>query len=103
VGRPADREAQILLMRRVADALDVYTRNPLLRHSLRLMRTPARLAGLPELQAFLEAGFDTFREMHGAQQFLDTVVQRERALAAWLFNAGLPPTIDSPFPPVADV
>jgi hypothetical protein len=102
VGRPADREAQILLMRRVADALDVYTRNPLLRHSLRLMRTPARLAGLPELQAFLEAGFDTFREMRGAQQFLDTVVQRERALAAWLFNARLPPTVDSPFPPVAD-
>jgi len=102
VGRPADREAQILLMRRVADALDVYTRNPLLRHSLRLMRTPARLAGLPELQAFLEAGFDTFREMRGAQQFLDTVVQRERALAAWLFNARLPPAVDSPFPPVAD-
>jgi len=102
VGRPADREAQIVLMRRVADALDVYTRNPLLRHSLRLMRTPARLAGLPELQAFLEAGFDTFREMHGAQQFLDTVVQRERSLAAWLFNARLPPAVDSPFPPVAD-
>ena len=102
VGRPADREAQIALMRRVADALDVYTRNPLLRHSLRLMRVPARLAGLPELQAFLEAGFDTFREMRGAQQFLDTVVQRERALAAWLFNARLPPAVDSPFPPVAD-
>jgi hypothetical protein len=102
VGRPADREAQILLMRRVADALDIYTRNPLLRHSLRLMRTPARLAGLPELQAFLEAGFDTFREMRGAQQFLDTVEQRERALAAWLFNARLPPAVDGPFPPVAD-
>ena len=87
VGRPADREAQIVLMRRVADALDVYTRNPLLRHSLRLMRTPARLAGLPELQAFLEAGFDTFGEMRGAQQFLDTVVRRERSLAAWLFAA----------------
>jgi hypothetical protein len=102
VGRPADREAQILLMRRVADALDVYTRNPLLRHSLRLMRGPARLAGLPQLQAFLEAGFDTFREMRGAQEFLDTVVQRERALAAWLFSAPVPPAVDSRFPPVAD-
>lgn len=89
VGRPADREAQIALMRRVADALDAYTRNPLLRHSLRLMRTPARLAGLPELQAFLEAGFDTFREMRGAQQFLDTVVQREQAIAAWLFGTAV--------------
>ena len=98
VGRPADREAQIVLMRRVADALDVYTRNPLLRHSLRLMRAPARLAGLPELQAFLEAGFDTFGAMHGAKDFLDTVVGRERALAAWLFAASVPPPVDSRFP-----
>jgi hypothetical protein len=98
VGRPADREAQIMLMRRVADALDVYTRNPLLRHSLRLMRTPARLAGLPELQTFLEAGFDTFGAMHGAKDFLDTVVGRERALAAWLFAASVPPEVDSRFP-----
>jgi hypothetical protein len=86
VGRPADRDAQITLMRRVGDALDGYTRNPLLRHSLRLMRGPARLAGLPELQAFLEAGFDTFREMRGAKEFLDTVVSRERAVAADLFG-----------------
>jgi hypothetical protein len=104
VGRPADREAQIVLMRRVADALDVYTRNALLRHSLRLMRTPARLAGLPELQAFLEAGFDTFREMRGAQQFLDTVVGRERAVAAWLFAARMPGDAERAggrFPPAA--
>ena len=40
------------------------------------------MAGLPELQAFLEAGFDTFGAMHGAKDFLDTVVGRERALAA---------------------
>jgi hypothetical protein len=98
VGRPADREAQIVLMRRVADALDVYTRNPLLRHTLRLMRTPARLAGLPELQAFLEAGFDTFGAMGGAKDFLDKVVGRERALAAWLFAARLPLEVDSRFP-----
>jgi hypothetical protein len=99
VGRPADREAQIMLMRRVADALDLYTRNPLLRHTLRLMRTPARLAGLPELQAFLEAGFDTFGAMRGAKDFLDTVVSRERALAAWLFAAQVPPPGGDRFPP----
>ena len=86
VGRPADRRQQIVLMRRVADALDVYTRNPLLRHSLRLMRGPARLAGLAELQGFLESGFDTFGAMRGAQIFLDTVVRREEAVADWLFG-----------------
>jgi len=97
VGRPDEREAQIMLMRRVGDALDAYTRNPFLRHSLRLMRGPARVAGLGELQNFLERGFDTFREMHGAKEFLDTVVRRERELAAALFDTA-PGAWDTMFP-----
>ncbi len=86
VGRPNDRERQIALMLQVGTALDGFTRKPLLRTSLRLMRGPASAAGLAALQRFLETGFDTFREMQGAQHFLDTVAQRERALAAQLFS-----------------
>ncbi len=85
VGRPQDRERQIALMCEVGSALDRFTRKPLLRHSLRLMRGPAAAAGLGALQHFLETGFDTFREMRSAQFFLDTIAQRERALAARLF------------------
>lgn len=88
VGRAPDRERQIRLMLEVGGALDRFTRNPLLRHSLKLMRGPARAAGLGALQSFLENGFDTFREMRGAREFLDTVASRERALAAALFAAG---------------
>lgn len=84
-GSAGSRERQIVLMTEVGSALDRYTRNPLLRHSLRLMRGPARAAGLSALQDFLEKGFDTFREMRGAAEFLATVSQRERALAAALF------------------
>lgn len=87
VGRVADRERQIALMLAVGGALDRYTRNPVLRHSLRLMRGPARAAGMGALQSFLENGFDTFREMRGAEGFLGTVAARERALAASLFDA----------------
>ena len=83
-GRPASRQRQIDLMLEVGHALDVYTRRPLLRHSLHLMRVPARAAGLSALQAFLESGFDTFRAMHGADEFLAQIAQRERALAAKL-------------------
>ena len=82
----ADRYRQIDLMLAVARALDRYTRNPVLRHSLRLMRVPARAAGLARLQTFLESGFDTFRDMRGADEFLNTVTARERALAAALFR-----------------
>ncbi|MCI1190361.1 hypothetical protein MOJ79_00715 [Calidifontimicrobium sp. SYSU G02091] len=87
VGRAHDRKRQIELMHRVGLDLDAYTRNPLLRHSLRMMRAPARLAGLDALQRFLESGFDTFRAMRGAQSFLATIVRRETSLAERLFAA----------------
>lgn len=86
VGRPQTRERQVQLMLGVGHALDRLTRNPLLRHSLRLMRAPARAAGLSALQTFLETGFDTFREMRGAAEFLATIAQRERSLSAELFR-----------------
>lgn len=92
VGGPPERERQIALMLQVGQALDRYVRNPLLRHSLRIMRGPAAAAGLGALQAFLERGFDTFREMRGADEFLRTVATRERALAARLFAGEDAPT-----------
>jgi hypothetical protein len=88
-GRAADRERQIALTLAVGESLDRLTRNPLLRHTLRMMRGPARAAGLGELQQFLETGFDTFRAMRGAREFLDTIGARERRLAATLFEAPL--------------
>ncbi len=39
-GQPQSRQRQIDLMVEVGHALDVYTRRPLLRHSLHLMRAP---------------------------------------------------------------
>jgi hypothetical protein len=98
-GRPDDRDRQIVLTLDVGLALDRYTRNALMRHSLRMMRGPARAAGLHELQSFLERGFDTFGAMRGAAGFLDTIAQRERELARQLFGpdavacaTGLPAT-----------
>jgi hypothetical protein len=90
-GQPASRQRQIDLMLNVGRALDIYTHRPLLRHSLRAMRMPARAAGMSALQKFLESGFDTFRAMHGADEFLTQIAQRERAISASLFGvAGAP-------------
>lgn len=88
VGESGARERQIGLMLSIGQALDRYTRNILLRHSLRLMRGPAQAAGLAALQRFLEAGFDSFRAMGGAQDFLATIATRERGLCAQLFDGG---------------
>ena len=54
----------------------------MLRNALRLMRGPARAAGLAEVQRSLETGFDVFRAMKGAQEFIALIDARERALAA---------------------
>ena len=84
-GRKSDRERQIALTLDVASALDTLTGKALIRNSLRLMRGPARAAGLSDLQVFLEAGFDTFRAMGGAGDFIRIVDEREHALARMLF------------------
>lgn len=86
-GEPASRQRQIELTMAVGEALDKLTAKPLLRQTLRLMRGPAQMAGLGALQAFLESGFDTFRAMRGAAEFLSTVRQREDTLAGGLFRA----------------
>ncbi|MEO8923117.1 MAG: hypothetical protein ABI330_09900 [Caldimonas sp.] len=89
VGRATERREQIALTARVAQGLDDLTRRPLLRNGLRLMRGPARAAGLGELQRFMEAGFDTFRAMHGAGEFIAIVQSREQGLAESLFAADM--------------
>lgn len=85
-GRAQDRERQIDLTIRIGEALDLYTRRPMMTTSLRMMRTPARAAGLGDLQRFLENGFETFKAMRGAGHFLQTVAERERAFAVRLFE-----------------
>lgn len=84
--RNADRQSQIDLMLSVGSSLDKLTRKPLVRASLLMMRGPARAAGLGQLQTLLETGFEAFRSMKGAQEFLDIVRQRETDLCAALFN-----------------
>ncbi len=98
VGEAAQRERQIALMARVGAALVRYTRNRLLRHSLKLMRGPAKVAGLEALHGFLERGYDTFGGMREPQRFLDRIAAHERVLAARLFQHPEPPPAELPLP-----
>jgi hypothetical protein len=88
VGDPEAREQQVALTLRIGAELDRLTRKPLLRQTLRVMRGPAHAAGLGALQGFLERGFDTFRAMKGASEFLTDVGRNERALCDALFGVG---------------
>lgn len=85
-GQAGAREHQVELMMTIGRALVRYTRSALLRHSLRMMRGPARAAGLAALQVFLERGFETFGRLRRPEPFLDVIAARERRLCDVLFS-----------------
>ena len=82
----AERERQVELIVAVGTRLDALVRKPFVFSTLKLMRQPSRVAGLSDLQDFLERGFESFREMGGAKPFLETVRERETALLRSLFS-----------------
>ncbi len=70
-----DRERQIDLIALLGEALDKLTHLRFIGMTLKVMRKPARLAGLGELQAFLERGYSAFGAMRGgAGEFVSIVV-----------------------------
>ncbi len=79
------RERQIALIERVGRDLDAIVRKPLIYATLKLLRSPAKLAGLGEMQLFLERGFASFRSMGGADEFLATIIGRETRFLEQLF------------------
>ena len=85
-GTRAERERQVDLIEQVGQRLDALVKKPLVFRMLRLMRQPARLAGMDDLQDFLERGFDSFLQMGGAKEFLALVRERETAILTRLFS-----------------
>lgn len=87
MGGRAQRERQIELIDQVGRRLDLLVKKPMIFTTLKLMRGPARLAGLQDLQVFLEHGFEAFRRMGGADHFLATIAARERLILSRLLSA----------------
>lgn len=80
------RHRQLDVVQLLGQELDRLTRKPGLRTLLKLMRGPASAAGLSSLQRFLEAGFDAFANMRGADAFLALIRLRETELIHALFE-----------------
>lgn len=87
VGRRRIREHQVRLIVRIGRELDVAAQTAWIPRLLRASRLPARLAGLAELQGFLERGFAAFQALDGADRFLDSIAERELEVSDRLFAA----------------
>jgi hypothetical protein len=75
--RRPDRERQIELLGVIGSYLDRVVRKPIVHRLVRFARGPAHAAGFGTLQDFLERGLDAFETMHGADEFLVTIHDRE--------------------------
>ena len=91
VGRREDRLRQVVLMQAVGEGLDRMVKKPLIFSTLKMLRGPAKVAGLAEMQRFLEAGFSAFRQMDGADYFLTTIASRETLLIERIFSGEADP------------
>jgi hypothetical protein len=80
------RMQQIQHVHHLGQALIRLTRKKSLLLAVRMMRRPAKLAGLSALHATIEAGFDAFSRLHAPDAFLNTIVARESHGVRLLFG-----------------
>lgn len=89
IGQQHSRQRQLQLLLQIGRDLEALTQTRGLRLLLKMMRVPARSAGLGDLQHFLERGFDTFANMGKAkgatETFLQLIEGRETAVLTALF------------------
>ena len=88
LGRREARERQVELVLATGHDLQRVVRHRSIGLLLRAAHGPAHLAGLDQLQAFLERGYRAFRAMPSADQFLAIIHERESSLLEdWLAGA----------------
>lgn len=80
------RHHQIELILEVGHTLDAAVKRHGVYRLLKASRLPAKLAGLSELQGFLERGFAAFDRLGGAEDFLSRIAEREQAVSRRLFE-----------------
>jgi hypothetical protein len=80
------RRHQISLIVDVGLSLDAAVKKHGVYKLLKASRLPARLAGLNELQGFLERGFEAFAHLGGADAFLKRIADGERQVSERLLE-----------------
>ncbi len=87
----AERQRQIELVQALGNALCHLVRIPFLSVTLVMMRGPAKMAKLGNLQNFLERGFTTFKAMKKPQAFVQTITTREMHISQRIFDGEADP------------
>ena len=90
----SERAYQIELINEVGHMVNTTTRIPLVATTLKVARGPVSRAGWHELHNWIERGFTAFQQMHGGEEFLSTIYEREMYILGRIF-AGDP----EPFKP----
>jgi hypothetical protein len=80
------RKYQIKLTSELGAKMDKYARSSLINFSLKITETPAEMAGLNELHAFIMRGFAAFHSMKGIQTLMNTLTQRESVVLDNIFT-----------------
>lgn len=86
----AERLDQLAAIREVGLSLAAVVHLPMLSGALRMMKGPARLAGLSELHAFLAEGLRCFRGIEPVEAFIERIAADEEALIDVLFTQDAP-------------
>jgi hypothetical protein len=97
----SQREEQIQLLENLSIDLPKVVKIPGISVILMLSRKPAKVAGVETLHAFLEKGFNAFKELGNVHDFIDPIISRERDMMHALFAANGPtenPLPDEPLP-----
>lgn len=89
-GRSDDRRRQIDLVGEIGGLLDSIAHRPEVGLAVRLARGPAHAAGYGLLQDFLERGYEAFRRMKGAEDFLEAITSRESRLMGDILAGAVP-------------
>lgn len=81
-----ERIQQLNLVKDLGYCLCSLVRLPLIATTLKMMRMPARIANLQEMHDFLENGFTTFKNTRNPENFINTLVGREKEILDKIFE-----------------
>ena len=83
-----ERLTQLNLVKDLGYSLCGLVKLPFVAPTLKIMAMPARLAKLSEVHDFLNSGFNTFTNTNNPENFINTLVEREKFILDIIFDRG---------------